>query len=116
MNKEWEGEPHTLTVVSVTPPEGPFDYGELEYEVQHLESCKQETFGFGPDTYVAYVCDVGEIISDVGLEFALDYSGTPVTVPGTYSIRAWGRKYYVWDYGAYEYDNGIGLVTGEGTE
>lgn len=41
---------------------------------------------------------------------ALIYSGTPVTGPGTYRIRSWGRKYYVWDAAAYEYDGGIALI------
>lgn len=114
-DEEWEGEPHTLVVTAVRLPEGQFDDGELDYEVQHPESCPQEEFGWPPNTYTGYSCDVAQIISDTGLEFALKYSGTPITEPGTYAIRSWGLKYYVWDAGAYEYDNGIGVVSeGEG--
>jgi hypothetical protein len=31
----------------------------------------------------------------------------PITEPGTYLIRSWGRKCYVHDVGANEYDGGI---------
>jgi hypothetical protein len=48
--------------------------------------------------------------NDGDLAFSLKYSGTEVTAPGLYLIQAWWRKYYCWDYGSYEYNNGIGAI------
>lgn len=107
---EWFGEPHTLVVHSVTPPEGRFDDGEMDYEIEHPPTCKQEQRGEGEHSYTEYVCDVAWNIEGCGLEFSLRYSGTPITEPGTYRIQSWGSKHYVWDAWAYEYDGGIGVM------
>jgi len=110
---EWHGEPHTLIVRSVRPPDGPFDDGELDYDIEHPPSCKQEESGDGEHSYMVWTCDVAGHAGDVGLEFSLRYTGTPVTEPGTYRIQGWGRKTYVPDYGAYEYDGGVGVIEPE---
>ena len=113
-NDEWYGEPHTLTVHSVTPPDGEFDDGELDYEIGHPPSCKQEERGWEGHTSMVWTCDVAEQAGDVGLPFTLRYSGTPITEPGTYQIQSWGRKIPVWDaIDGYEYDGGVGLVDPE---
>lgn len=108
---EWHGEPHTLVVRSVRPPDGPFDDGELDYDIEHPPSCKREDCGQpGRFEDMVWTCDVASTAGDVGLEFSLRYSGTPITEPGTYQVQGWGRKIYVPDYGAYEYDGGVGVV------
>jgi hypothetical protein len=109
-SSEWHGEPHTLIVRSATPPDGPFDDGELDYDIEHPPSCKQEECGDGEHAYLIYTCDVASDAGDVGLEFSLRHSGTPITEPGTYQIQGWGRKVYVPDCGAAEYDGGVGVV------
>lgn len=111
---EWYGEPHTLTVTSVRLPEGPFDDGDLEYEIEHPPTCQQEQRGDGDHTYPEWACEVAFNESECGLASSLRYSGTPITEPGTYQIQSWGRKDYIWDYGAYEYDGGIGMVVEDG--
>lgn len=98
MPDEWEGEPHTLAVRSVRLPAGEFDDGELDYDLEHPESCDQET------------CAVAEQEGESGLPFSLRYSGTPVTEPGTYQIRAWGNRCYDSYYGAWEYDGGVHVI------
>lgn len=108
---EWHGEPHVLTVHAVTLPDGPFDDGELEYDLEHPPSCRQEETWPG---CLAYACDVGYDEMEGGLAASLRYSGTPVTGPGTYRIQGWGRRIRVWDAcGGYEYDRGTGVILPE---
>lgn len=102
----WFGEPHTLIVTEVTLPEGQFDDGTMEYEIEHPPTCKMED----RCGYFAYTCDIAFNIDAVGLPFSLRYSGTPITEPGTYRIQGWGRKTYVREAWAYEYDGGIGVM------
>lgn len=101
---------HVLTVTAVREPEGEFDDGELEYEIEHPESCPRELFGWAGHEYEDWNCAVAGIIRDSGLAFALKYSGTPVTKPGRYVIRAWFSRYTSMDFIGYEYDDGIGIV------
>jgi hypothetical protein len=112
-NDEWFGEPHTLTVHSVRLPDGPLDDGDLEYDLEHPPSCKQEERGPEGHTYSAWTCDVADYAGDCGLPFTLRYSGTPITRPGTYRIQGWGRKTWYHEFGAYEYDGGVGLMDPE---
>ena len=113
-DREWHGEPHTLIVHAVVrPPDGSCDDGELDYDIEHPASCKQEECGDGEHSYMAWTCDVAGHIGDGGLEFSLNYSGTPVDEPGTYLIQGWGRKTYVYEYGTHEYDGGVGVVEPE---
>ncbi len=107
---EWFGEPHTLVVTSVTPPEGQWDDGEMEYEIEHPPSCKTRTVGEGEHSYTEWVCDVAFQIDQAGLPWALRYSGTPITEPGTYRIQTWGNRHYIYDAWAYEYDGSIGVM------
>ena len=107
---EWFGEPHTLTVHSVRLPGGPLDDGDLEYDIEHPSSCKQEERGADGHTYIAWICDVAGYADDAGLPFTLRYSGTPITTPGSYCIQGWGRKSYYHEYGAYEYDGGVAVI------
>lgn len=109
-DSEWHGEPHTLIVRSVSPPDGPFDDGELDYDIEHPPSCKQEECGDKEHSYMVWTCDVAETAGDVGLEYSLNYSGTPITEPGTYQIQGWGRKTYCHEYGADEHDGGVAVV------
>lgn len=111
MAEEWFGEPHSLTVHAVTPPASQFDDGDLDYEIAHPPSCTQEQYGEGDSARMAWACDLAWQELDGGLASALHYSGTPITEPGTYQIQSWGRKYYVWEAGAYEYDAGISVIT-----
>ena len=111
-DSEWYGEPHTLIVHEVIPPSGPFDDGELEYDLEHPPSCKQETDGEGEHSYTYWTCDVARDEEACGLAFSLRYSGTPVTEPGTYRIQGWGRKTHHWDLGD-EYDGGVGVISDE---
>ena len=109
---EWRGEPHTLIVRSLLPPDGPFDDGEFtDYEIEHPDSCKQEPCGEGEHSRMAWTCDIAENEGDCGLPFSLRYSGTPITEPGTYRIQGWGRKYWT-DLG-YEWDGGVGVMDPE---
>ena len=112
-NDEWCGEPHTLTVHSARLPGGPLDDGDLEYDLEHPPSCKEETIGEGEHAYAQYACDVAHHERESGLPFTLRYSGTPITKPGTYRVQGWGRKTYHHDYGAYEYDGGVGVMDPE---
>jgi hypothetical protein len=107
---EWYGEPHTITVYQVRPPEGPFGSGSLgDYDLQHPSSCEQEEHHHG---YMRYTCAVSGEEENIGLASSLRYSGTPITGPGTYRIQAWGRKtYYYW--AGYEYDHGVGVMEPE---
>ena len=114
-DSEWYGEPHTLIVRSVRPPAGPLlDDDDLEYDLEHPASCKQEEADYGSGiTVFEWTCDVAFHEAD-GLLSSLRYSGTPITEPGTYRIQGWGRKTYHPSYGAYEYDGGVGVMdTGE---
>ena len=112
-NDEWSGEPHTLIVSSVRLPDGPLDDGELEYDIEHPQACKQAEYGNG---CTGWTCDVAQLEGDTGLPFTLRYSGTPITEPGTYRIQGWGRKTWYHDYGAYEYDGGVGVIGPEGSD
>lgn len=114
-DSEWFGEPHVLTVRSVRLPDGtPHDYGDLDYDVEHLPSCPQVTRRNHGVEWLEWNCELGWHLDGHGsLEENLSYSGTPVTEPGTYRIRSWGRKYYVHGFGI-EHDGGIGLTEGEG--
>ena len=112
-DSEWEGEPHVLTVTSVTLPVGRWDDGELEYEIEHPPSCGEEEHASGGVTWLEPACELAWHEREGGLAGILRYSGTPVTEPGTYRIQSWGRKYYVWDAGAYEYDGGIAVMDPE---
>lgn len=119
-DSEWYGEPHTLTVHEVTPPAGEFDYGELDYDLEHPPSCTKSVYTYEFATYDGesptveeWDCDLARHEAEGGLAFCLSYSGTPITEPGTYQIQSWGRKCYVWEAGAYEYDGGVGVVAGE---
>jgi hypothetical protein len=116
-DSEWYGEPHTLTVTSVTPPAGPLDDGELEYEITHPPTCTKKiytyefaTYGGESPTVEEWDCGLAQHEAEAGLASSLKYSGTPVTEPGTYRIQSWGRKTYYRSAGAYEYDGGIGIV------
>ena len=120
-DSEWYGEPHTLIVHSVTLPEGPFDDGELEYEIEHPPSCTESvhTYEFASGdgespTVTEWDCDLFTHVLESGIEGALRSSGTPVTEPGTYQIQSWGRKIPVWDaIDGYEYDGGVRLMDPE---
>jgi len=111
---EWFGEPHTLIVRSVTEPLGKFDAGDMDYDLEHPPSCKQETVGEGEHSYTEYTCDVAFDERECGLAYSLRYSGTPITEPGTYRIQKWDRKIPVWDsISGYEYDGGVGVMEPE---
>jgi hypothetical protein len=109
-DSEWEGEPHTVTVHAVTLPAGPLDDGELKYDLEHLPSCGEEEHRIGDRSWMEPACELAYYEREIGLAGCLRYSGTPITQPGTYRVASWGRRYYVHDYGAYEYDGGIGLI------
>ena len=94
--RNWEGDVHTLIVHSVDEPFGEGDAGDLDYNIEHPPSCKQQE------------CDVAQAEEDVGLAWSLQYSGTPVTEPGTYRIRGWGRRYPT-ELGD-EYDGGVRVM------
>lgn len=110
---DWEGEIHTLTVHEVRPPDGPLDDEDLDYDIEHPPSCKRTEEETGPGlTHVYWDCDVQHGGVDNGLAFSLRYSGTPVTDPGTYKIRAWGTKY--WTECGDEHDGGVVVVQEDG--
>jgi len=106
------GELHTLIVHEVVRlPDGHFDDGELDYDIEHPPSCAQEDYGqAGRFKFMAWTCDVASHVIEGGLESSLGYSGTPITEPGTYQIQSWGRKAYDSYNGADEYDGGVGVV------
>lgn len=110
---EWRGEPHTLTVHSMTPPGGPLDDGELEYDIEHPPSCREEPRGEGECAYLVWACELGWHEMELGLAACLHSGGDGLPGPGTYQIESWGAKYYVWAAGAYEYDGGIALIPAE---
>lgn len=108
MRRDWEGDIHTLTVHSVTPPEDGdlFDDGELEleFDIEHPPACVRTELEVGVEHWD---CAVHYALDD-GLAFSLSYSGTPVTEPGTYKIRAWGTTY--WTECGDEYDGGVVII------
>jgi hypothetical protein len=112
-SSEWAGEAHVLTVHSVRLPDGPFDDGGLEYDIKHPESCTEEGRDYSGVTVMEWACELAFYEREAGLASALRYSGCPIAEPGIYRIQSWGRKYYVWDYGAYEYDAGIAVMPDE---
>ncbi len=91
------GEPHTLTVYR--------EDGELHYDLEHPQSCQQED----RDGYAEYTCYIAWQEGNADLFETLDYSGTPVTEPGTYQIQGWTREITSY-YGGREYDAGISLI------
>ena len=105
---DWQGEPHTLIVGDVEDPDGTVGDCDLEYEIQHPPSCKQREEQMGQITLVDWDCAVAHMAAE-GLAFSLNYSGTPITEPGTYRVQAWGTKTYYHESG-YEYDAGVALV------
>jgi len=111
MDEEWTGEPHTLIVHSVEPPESKWDEWHLDYDLEHPPSCKEEERDYGDGvTCQEWNCSLAYEEEYAGLAFALRYSGTPVTEPGTYRIQAWGRKtYHYW--AGYEYDSSVGVMS-----
>jgi hypothetical protein len=115
-DSEWYGEPHTLTVSSVRLPVADLDDGELEYEITHPPSCKQEERRYGDVTVMEWVCDVAGNERECGLPFTLRHSGTPVTQPGTYRIQGWGTKTWYHEHGAHEYDGGVAVMSDEDAE
>lgn len=108
---EHQGEPHVLVLLAVTPSTGPFSDGEMEYEVEHPPTCKQEEVeqweGFKE---MRFTCDLQAELDNIDLPFTLKYSGTPLTEPGRYRVQTWHTKSYIFDYGTYEYDGGIGVI------
>lgn len=112
MRRDWEGEIHTLTVHSVTPQDDLFDDRELEYDIEHPPACTrtEEEIGDGI-TVEHWDCAVHYALDD-GLASSLSYSGTPVTEPGIYKIRAWGCTY--WTECGDEYDGGVVVVEDAG--
>lgn len=103
--REWDGDTHTLIVHSVRLPDGPLDEGDLDYDIEHPPSCtRRELVATWLD------CPVQTMTEDAGLAFWLRYSGTPVTEPGTYKVRAWGTRHYAHEHGACEYDGGVVIV------
>lgn len=78
MLHDWEGEIHTLIVHEVTPPDGPLDDGELDFDIEHPPSCKrcEETTSDGHGV-IWWECEVQTQGVDDGLAFSLAYSGTP---------------------------------------
>jgi len=89
---------HTLVVMRVTPPRGRFDDGSLGYRLLHPSGCNRAQ------------CIISDCIASTTLAFALSYSGTPITVPGSYRIEGWWIR--SWDdwYGGWEYDSGVRVV------
>lgn len=106
---EWVGAIHTLIVWQVCDDEPFFGIVIEDYDLEHPVSCKMEPYPSGPDgeTSLGYCCDVAYQENEYGLSDALDKS--EITGPGTYRIQCWGRKYYVWDAWAWEYDGGISV-------
>jgi hypothetical protein len=108
-DSEGEGTVHMLVVRALGDPSSIDGLRPIEdYEIQHPWSCPQEERWDG--RVMVWTCDVGWMENDGDLAFSLKYSGTEVTEPGLYLIQAWWRKYYCWDYGSYEYNNGIGAI------
>jgi hypothetical protein len=112
-DSEGEGAVHMLVVRELGDPSIIDGLRPIEdYEIQHPWCCPQEErspWPGGPRVLV-WTCDIGWMENDGDLAFSLKYSGTEVTAPGLYLIQAWWRKYYCWDYGSYEYNNGIGVI------
>jgi len=57
-----------------------------------------------------YTCELAYYERECDFAFSLRYSGTPITEPGTYQIQSWGQKTYYHEFGAYEYDGGVGVM------
>lgn len=102
--EEWESELHTLVVSEYDP-----DNSLLEFEIEHPANCPFCDCHRDGQVSRFYECAVGHILNETDLPDSLEYSGTPLPGPGTYQLRAWGRKYYVWDMWAYEYDCSLAL-------
>jgi hypothetical protein len=100
------GPVHTLIVNEV----GEQDESEFaDYEIEHPAECKTEH-----DDMLdceRYVCAVAFNVDNVGLRWAMHYSGSAITEPGTYKIQAWAETYRGFDF--VEHDSGIGLVQPE---
>ena len=104
---EWEDDlPHTLIVEDYTDAEGLFCH------IDHLPTCKWVDEEWNGEMCRFYQCAVAHNVDECGLIESLEYGGTALPHgPGEYQIKAWGRKYYVWDAGCYEYDGGLVLVS-----
>lgn len=106
-DQEWEDDlPHTLIVEE-------FDDAEsLTCHIDHLPTCKWVDEEWNGETVRYYQCAVAHNVDEGGLLESLEYGGTALPLgPGEHKIKAWGRKYYVWDAGAYEYDGGLLLIS-----
>lgn len=91
---------HKLIVHEVGDPYTPSSTSDFEdYEIIHPDECKSNGD--------SYDCGVGFNVEGCGARFSLHYTGTPVTEPGEYSIRAWAETYRGFDYT--EHDGGIGM-------
>lgn len=99
------GEPHTL--IAYFDDDGS---GDLTYDVEHAPTCQQEEQYDGH--VLAYTCDIAWHEDQAGLFESLEYSGTPVTEPGTYRIQGWSSKTYYHGHG-YEHDTGVVLISDE---
>src|ERR1035437_298390 len=87
---------HTLLIQDV----GDLNYGVedfINYQILHPEECELAS------------CEVNEIIQSFGCRWSLEYSGTPVNIPGKYFIRAWNEKRNDWS-NEYEIDSGLVIV------
>lgn len=77
-----------------------------DWEIEHPDDCPTDELLIGVQDYV---CAVGMEVSNGGLEFTLNYSGTPIPGPGRFPISAWSDKITGFDY--VEYDGGLALAT-----
>ena len=117
-DSEWYGEPHTLIVHEVNLSDPLLDDENLgDYDLEHPPSCTKTVhtyefaaYGGESPTVVEWDCDIARHEAESGLASSLRYSGTPITGPGTYRIQSWGRKTWYPSAGAYEHDNGVGLM------
>lgn len=110
-DSEWFGEPHTLVAY--------FDDDGLTYDLEHPPTCTKKVYTYefacvgGESPAVEeWDCDVFHYATESGLFECLEYSGTPITEPGTYRIQGWGRKTYYHGAG-YEVDTGVGVMEPE---
>lgn len=106
--REWHGDTHILLLKAVDEDDG------WDYEVLHPSSCKQiPDRAYGPRDQEIMVwswgCDVAQMESDIGMDYAIEYLNQKITQPGCYRIQGWGAKHYDWEYG-WEYDSGISVV------
>jgi hypothetical protein len=110
-DSESYGEPHTLTAY--------IEDGELTYDLEHPPACTRKVYtyefacyGGESPTVEEWDCDVAQHEAEAGLFGALEYSGTPVTEPGTYRIQGWSRKTWYPSHG-FEHEAGVGVMEPE---